>query len=269
MDTNAKSLSETGRYLLLLDILGFQKLLATKGSEDVYRTIDAALQPCYKWERWNGNFKTIYYADTLLFYQYLPHIHSGFLDVYAIGRMIFSALLAQGIPTRGAIAYGDFLVKGDTENRHNIFVGKAHLEAYQAEQLENWIGISVCPSAWKAFEEEGEKGAIERLAQEGCWRIRQSDEVLLLNPFGKLRHAFQDDLLGQISLPYHEWDVPEFPNDLKGFRFLIDQSSQFKRNGDFTGKVAVKYHNTVVFLQDVLGKDCFAWADKISGSFSK
>src|SRR5687768_10442649 len=115
MDRNS-SLRE-GRYLLFLDILGFSELVESKSAQEIYEVIDRALGAFDRWEELNGLFRTIYFSDTFLFYQVPKGYGSAaFLDVYAIGGMLLSALLAAGIPARGAISFGEFEV--DASRRH-------------------------------------------------------------------------------------------------------------------------------------------------------
>lgn len=261
-------LLRTGRYLLLLDILGFRKRVESRQADEIYKIVDLALQTCHRWEELNQAFRTIYFSDTLIFYQEpLEYGDWAFLDAYAIGGMLLSALLARGIPARGAITFGEFVVRKDSDGRHNIFFGKALIEAYEAERNENWVGITISPSAWKPFEQfnAGSVGAFER---EGVWR-RRNDDVLLLNPFIKLRNWFPYDSIGEISGPYEKWDAPEFPNDLRAFRFINDQAKAYARQGDFSGREAVKYYATVAFLREVLPDGCFEWAEKISAGLDR
>ncbi|RLA43090.1 MAG: hypothetical protein DRR42_22335, partial [Gammaproteobacteria bacterium] len=170
-----------GRYLLFLDILGFSQLVETKSAEEIYSVIDDALKAFERWEELNGSFRTIYFSDTFIFYQDPKGYGDwAFLDVYAIGGMVLSALLAEGIPARGAISFGEFEVKLDTSSRHQVYFGKALVEAYQAEQREKWVGITILPSAWRPYEANN-PGVIDTFATEGVWSKRR-DDVLLLNP---------------------------------------------------------------------------------------
>lgn len=252
-----------GRYLLFLDILGFSSLVESKSPKEVYDVIDCALHSFSRWEKLNQQFKTIYFSDTFLFYQEPKGYGDwAFLDVYGIGAMLLSALLAQGIPARGSIVYGEFEVKNDSQDRHQLYFGKALIEACKTEKKEQWIGITVQPSAWMPYELRNQ-GTINAFESEGVWK-RRYDDVLLLNPFIKLRGWHSYDLIGEINTPYMEWDQPEFPNDIRGFRFLIDSASEFARIGDFSGRNAVKYHSTVAFLKEVMGKETFKWAMAIS-----
>ncbi len=259
---NGADLSQ-GRYLLFLDILGFSELVKRRGRDEVLRTIYDALDAFGRWEQLNGLFKTIYFSDTFLFYQE-PRGYGdwAFLDVYGIAALIHTALLAKGIPTRGAISFGEFEVFERHGGGHQVYFGRALIEAHEAEQRENWVGITILPSAWKPFEDDDPRniGAFEN---EKVW-LRRSDDVLLLNPFIKLRGWYLDDLIGEIDCPYEEWDRPDFPNEILAFRFLSDEAKKFAEAGDFTGKVASKYHVTQAFLSQVFGPELFAWANKIS-----
>ena len=252
-----------GRYILFLDLLGFSNMVETREPEEIYAVIDSALQSFNRWEEANQQFKTIYFSDTFLFYQELKGYGDwAFLDVYAIGAMLLSALLAEQIPARGSITFGEFEVREDSNKKHQIYYGKALIEAYKAEKKEQWIGITIQPSAWIPYETFN-KGNVESFEHERIWK-RRNDAVLLLNPFTKIRAWYEDDLIGEINRPYMEWDVPAFPNDIRGFRFLHDQAKDYAKRGDYSGREAIKYHATVAFLRDILGKEMYEWAMKIS-----
>jgi len=247
-----------GRYLLFLDILGFSELVETKGAEEIYAVIDSALKAFGRWEELNGLFKTIYFSDTFLFYQEPKGYGDwAFLDVYAIGGMVLSALLAAGIPARGAISFGEFEVQLDSTGRHPVYFGRALIEAYKAEQREKWIGITVLPSAWEPYEAQ-HPGVVDSFAMEKVWSKRE-DGVLLLNPFIKLRSWYSSFLMGEVHKPYSKWNAPEFPNDILGFKFLRDKAQDFAAKNDFTSPAAIKYHMTIRFLQSILGKDLYQW----------
>ncbi len=263
MDEAGRYQPPVDRYVLFLDILGFSDLVERKPADEIYGLIDSALQSFVRWEELNARFRTIYFSDTFVLYQESPGYHSAYFhDVYAIGGMLLSALLAMGIPARGAISFGEFQVARDASGRHQVFFGRALIEAFRAEQQEKWIGITILKSAWLPYEQE-DAGRIAVLEGEGVW-IKRQDDVLLLNPFLKLRSWYPMDELGEIPRPYLEWDAPEFPNDLLGFKFLRDQSAAFIEAGDFWGPVAVKYHSTIAFLRRVLGSEVYEWGSQAS-----
>ncbi|MGB2880792.1 hypothetical protein [Candidatus Aalborgicola defluviihabitans] len=260
---NAVATLSQGRYLLLVDILGFSALVQTKGREEVLETIKAALKAFGRWEDLNQQFKTIYFSDTFLFYQVPKGYGSwAFLDVYAIAGFILTALLAKGIAARGAVTFGDFEVIDEPQSGHQVYFGSALVEAHRAEQRENWIGITIEQSAWMPYAAEDSRN-IAVFEREKVWQMRK-DGVLLLNPFIKMRGWHMDDLIGEINAPYLEWDAPEFPNEIKAFKFIKDQCETYAIQGDFTGRVAGKYHATDSFLKQVFGSELYDWACKIS-----
>ncbi|TWR82469.1 hypothetical protein [Pseudomonas saxonica] len=260
--TNQAVLSE-GRYLLFLDILGFSKLVETKSVQEVYGVIDESLKAFGYWERMNGLFKTIYFSDTFVFYQDPKgYANWAFLDIYAIGAMLLSALLAKGIPARGAISFGEFEVELDTTGRHQLYFGKALIEAYRAEQAEKWIGITVLPSAWMPYEQTN-PGSVVSWEREGTW-LKRGDNVLLLNPFIKLRGWYDLFLVGEIPTPYSLYDEPAFPNDILAFKFIREQAESYAAKNDFMSPAAVKYHVTLNFLRKVLGDDIYRWGEEAS-----
>lgn len=259
---------QQGRYLLFLDILGFSELVETKGPREIYAVIDNALQAFRRWEELNSLFKTIYFSDSFLFYQEPKGYGSwAFLDIYAIGGMVLSALLAAGIPARGAISFGEFEVETDSTGRHQVYFGKALIEAYKAEQREKWIGVTILPSAWLPYERQ-EAGIVDAFSREKVW-AKRDDDILLLNPFIKLRSWYLDDMIGEVSKPYSRWDAPEFPNDILGFKFLRDTAASYAARNDFTSPAAIKYHTTICFLKDILGEEIYAWAEQaaLPGNF--
>jgi len=259
----------TGRYVLVLDILGFRRMVEEGEAERAADVINKALKHFHRWEESNVAFVTISFSDTILFYQD-PQGYGqwAFLDAYALSAMILTALLAQGIAARGAIAFGELIVRKDDDNRHNIFCGRAFNEAYDTQEAEkSWIGITLCRSALEPFQMDdcGAAGAIEK---EGRWR-RRPDGSALLNPFLRLEGARIDDQIGEITVPYDQWIAPEFPDELRAFRFLVETSREFEKQGDLTSSIALKYHNTVTVLQEMLSEECFQWAERVSASVTR
>lgn len=249
-----------GRYLMYLDILGFKELVRTRSPKEVYGIVDHALQQCSYRERMIHDFRTLYFSDTIVFYQKPIGWGSwAFCDVYAIGGMIWSALAAAGIPSRGAIAFGEFTVEADSAGRHEIFFGSALIEAYETENHEDhrdWVGLTLCPSAWQAMDYM-EPGTIECFASEGRWR--KVEDVLRLNPFMKLGCWHRDYLIGEVTGPLAQWDAPDFPNDVKALGFIAKQA----RNADLPEPVSRKYRFTLPLLTEMLGEDCVTWAEEI------
>lgn len=110
-----------------------------------------------------------------------------------------------------------------------------------------------------------EPGLIEVLADEKRW-LRVND-CLHLNPFMKLRGEFQEDQIGEINCDLSEWDVPDFPSDVKALSFILDTAEAFQASQD-TGRVAAKYHHTAKMLTELLGPECVEWTRQAAKSFT-
>jgi len=64
--------------------------------------------------------------------------------------------------------------------------------------------------------------------------------------------------------PYMKWDEPEFPNDIMAFKYLRDRADEYANSGNYSSKVAGKYHLTIAFLKDILGEAIYSWGVEIS-----
>ncbi len=224
---------ENGRYLLFLDLLGFSDMVESESPDRIYKLVDEVLQDFNRWENLNNAFRTIHFSDSFILYQEpLGYGDWAFLDAYALGGLLFCSMLAKGIPAKGAISFGHFQVDKDSTNKHQVFFGKTLIEAYKAITNENWIGITIQPSAWKPYEKKN-PGLVKMFEKEGKWRIRH-DDVLLLNPFIKMRGGYEMDLIGEISAPYMEWDAPDFPNEIRALHFLRQKADHFASQGDYS-----------------------------------
>lgn len=255
MPRNLKS----GRYLLYLDILGFSELVQNKTTDEVYEILNKALAPFEDWKTLNSQFKTIHFSDSFILYQDKPGYGDwAFLDIYAIGGMLFSALLSQGLAVRGTISFGEFEYRMDQSGNHPIYFGRAFIEAYQAEQKEKWIGITILPSAWKPYKKNN-PGSIPDIGKHNTWGSQRRDEIVLLNPFIKLIAYYQSDDFSNDTLQQSTLDYL-FINDIKAFIFLRETTQKYREQGEFSSSTAVKYHATSAFLDQILGKSIIDWA---------
>lgn len=243
-------------YVLLIDILGFTKLVETKSSHEILNIIKKFLS---YFEAIDGkdNLSTLNFSDSAILWQKNP-TKKDFLRFSTISVLMCSNLLANKIPCRGAIAYGPFTVNPDDNDKHNVFFGKALIEAYKAQASENWIGITVCPSAVNHIDPD----IIDKCS--GGHFLKRSDGTLLLNPFLSIQRFYKEfdkPGLGWVKgSPYELYLLLE----LLAFKFINDEASKFTDNCDFSSREACKYHNAIAFLQKVLPGDCFKKAKEKS-----
>ena len=243
-----------GRYLLYLDILGFTERVRSGSAELVYDTIDSVIKTCQDRANRIRDFGVLYFSDTIIFYQKPQGWGSwAFSDIYVISGLIWSALAAKGIPSRGVISFGDFNVRRDSSDSHDLFWGEALIEACNIEKAEdnrNFIGITISPKAWQAVEYM-EEGTMKMLVNENVFK-RHCKEQFQLNPFWHLRHAYNDYLIGEVTSPFTEWYAPEFPNELKALAFIMNNMNN---NSD----IAKKYLYTSDFFREIISPEALQW----------
>jgi len=242
------------KYLFYLDILGFRNLIKEKSSEYIFNTIDKCLDIFYTWEIFNELFSTLYFSDTIIFYQTSEEYkQTSFLDIYGIAGLIYSKLLSEGIPVRGAITYGEFTVKLDSKSRNNIYFGNALVEAFDLEKKEEWVGIIISSSAYKNIDNK----MIEAFIKENVFE-RREDGCLLLNPFCNIR-----------SLSFGENAYEEagemFLDELKAVKFLLSKEKEYALRAPC--REFSKYSNTVAFLRRIMKDGIFELTEKMINKF--
>ncbi len=243
-----------GRYLLYLDILGFREMVRSNRAEVIYETIDNLIEVSQQTATRIEDFGVLYFSDTILFYQKPQGWGSwAFSDIYTLSGLIWSTLAAKGIPSRGAISFGEFNVQRDSSDSHNLFWGEALIKAYDVEQAKdnrNFIGITLSSEAWQAVEYM-EEGVVRMLTNENVFKDN-GNEQLRLNPFWHLRHMYNDHLIGEVDAPYTKLYSPNFSNELKALAFVMENN---KRNSDF----AKKYKYTSGFFKEIISPEALQW----------
>ena len=156
-----------------------------------------------------------------------------------LSRIVMLRLFERMLPARAAIAYGEF--HADVEN--SIFCGRALVEAYEASENQDWIGVVLCSS-------------IEEIAQE-------------YEKTFSVREGLQHPSLARPGWDFVRYKVP-FKNGVRP-SFVINWGSAFNAGGpvrdDFfkdvlTGIKSVdrKYENTLSFLR---------WLNRMGGRIVK
>jgi len=238
------------KYLFYLDILGFKDLINEKSPEDLYTTIDKCLDIFYTWESFNELFSTLYFSDTIIFYQTSEEYKQvSFLDIYGIAGQIYSKLLSEGIPVRGAITYGEFTVKLDSNGRNNIYFGGAFIEAVDLEKNVNWVGIIISRSAYIGID----KKIFDAFIRENVFEKRE-DGCLLLNPFYQIRASCFD-------VNAYEAAGETFLDELKAVKYLLSKEKEFSLKAPC--KEYSKYANTVAFIKRVMKDGLYEWTLKM------
>lgn len=127
-------------YVALLDVLGFSNLVADDATgERVERYLE-----CLQRTKEDTEVDYVVFSDSIV----LTVAGGGPDSLLAIAgacSRLTSELLSEGIPVRGAISHGPFVRSAIAES---VFVaGRAVIDAYRFEQLQDWSGIMIAPSA--------------------------------------------------------------------------------------------------------------------------
>lgn len=81
------------------------------------------------------------FSDSIMLFAF-DESDESFLKLIVYSWRVVQALLATGMHPRGAIAFGEMHV----DEASNIFLGKALAEAYELEQIQEWVGVALAPS---------------------------------------------------------------------------------------------------------------------------
>ncbi|MGD0229543.1 MAG: hypothetical protein ABSC19_04185 [Syntrophorhabdales bacterium] len=188
------------------------------------------------------------YADTVLLY--LPLSPEGPLSSPAqvIESMAYACSLfvaksvCLGIPVRGAIAYGQYLV----HQNPRILLGKPFLEAHKLEGEQQWAGVALCQSAIVQAGDVTAHRWLRKWNVEICEKTTQEiteKELLVVNwpvdslgPYTVTIHAGGSSSAGPGPLP--DW-AKCFPGDTDKIKRLRENTARFynsaKQHPSFTG----------------------------------
>src|ERR1041384_2915036 len=113
----------------------------------------------------------------------------AFISVARSCSQLMHALLNQGIPIRGAIAYGAFFRSAVAKSA--FVAGRAVIDAYTFEQAQDWVGVMIAPSALRRIPD-----ADSRCSLSGCSNSERFKELLERIEWPAFIHRCQ-------SIPFH------------------------------------------------------------------
>jgi hypothetical protein len=256
---------DEGRFVLLLDILGFKHLVAKEPLPAIGGKIKGLLAECERWAagRLPTGFDTILFSDTVLIYtKGTGFRHEWYDDLVFIGSRICCSMFAAGIPMRGAMSYGSFFV--ENSGRHQIYLGQALIHAHEAaeprDQGRDFMGFKVTSATWRR-----RFPGPEAVCKPGRG-IVQHDDSLLINVFeefqGDSAYATSSELEHYFSCR-GESDDPWPQTELSAFRFIRDMERKHAA-ACATHSVARKYANTIQFIRKSFGEHLYEVANALA-----
>jgi hypothetical protein len=129
-----------GAYVALLDVLGFSDLVrgdsASQRLKEYLDCVTAATAP--------RGVQSVVFSDSIVLTA-KDQDEQGLLNIAQASSLLMGTLLKKGIALRGAIAFGNVFRRSLEES---VFVaGRAIVDAYHFERIQQWVGVMLTPSA--------------------------------------------------------------------------------------------------------------------------
>jgi hypothetical protein len=246
------------RLLLFLDILGFSALVRSRGEQEVFRSVDACLRQARSWVD-GVAFASIYFSDTIVIYSTFAGYNSTFRDDFiAIASGMFTALAAQGIPTRIALAFGTFAVRRDSAGESDVFFGEGLVEAALTEKRTKIVGIVLC----KSFAAPYEKRHLKYLVAQGEL-VQSRGGPYYVHPFPTLRRWPNLECVDSFAREF-----PRRFRDSSAETYLLEQEVRaldFLRVHAAAGlskPLAAKYRNALRVAEKPLSAEASQWVSE-------
>ena len=137
------------RWFCYLDLLGFTDLVrAVEAGNviDLYEDVIAKLEAGASAKRSLG-ISYSWFSDTFILFSRGDSLEE-FTWLEQAGRLFFQRLVLAHIPVRGAISHGKLY----SNLEKNIFIGEALIDAYEYGEQQNWLGLLLAPSVFRALE---------------------------------------------------------------------------------------------------------------------
>jgi hypothetical protein len=127
------------RLVAFIDILGFKNRVAEESSDQIYKTLDVMHKIRTEMEAYKDEsslFQTVAFSDSLLIYTRDESEKAADYFLFTIGWIVANAL-ANRIPLKGAIAFGNFTA----DRKKAIYFGKPLIDAYELQDGFHMYGI--------------------------------------------------------------------------------------------------------------------------------
>jgi len=152
------------RFVCFLDIMGFKDMVMRNSHKEIYKlltnlskhrkTLENAGKLPENYD--SDSLKTVSFSDSIVVFTKDDRPECFELMTYAVS-WLFSQALKDGIPMKGAIAFGEMSVNISSQ----IFFGQPLIDAYLLEEEVKYYGISVHNTVEKYFADYNVKDEIK------------------------------------------------------------------------------------------------------------
>lgn len=268
-DNNLGSKRKITGFFGFFDVLGFKNVIESNEIDYLYEVIGSFLEQidetATSMDGIDPNHqlyiptRSMVFSDTIILYQTASSDLNGCIFSMGPSLIDISALLLRlafekGLPLRGAISYGEYVVSD------RYFLGQPIIEAYNMEKICNWSGAILCDSAVQMMNTQPSPQFVNCLGLEELCLDPQpfTRELIVKYPLSiktgekdEIRECYSlrwDDLL--IIRQYIQSDIPRlntFEDPSFIFSRVYDQFSSHNKNTE-DERVKQKMENTLQFL---------------------
>ncbi|MES2864026.1 MAG: hypothetical protein V4666_07905 [Bacteroidota bacterium] len=170
------------RFVCFLDIMGFKDLVMRNSHDEIYEMLmklskhRTSLESENLPSKYADSLKTVSFSDSIVIFTKDNSIASFDLLTFAVS-WLFAKAMEDGIPMKGAIAFGDMSINISRQ----IFFGQPLIDAYLLEEDVAFYGIVVHNTAEKFINDN----------QNSTFKNRYIDTLIPLKS-GKINHLVLD-----------------------------------------------------------------------------
>jgi hypothetical protein len=139
------TLRYTNRWFAYFDLLGFANLVRQHEIEHVlpiYEDVLNSITQKADAKRGKG-LSYSWFSDTFIVFS-RGDSDQEFAFIEHVSRLFFQKLILGGIPVRGSLTVGLLY----TQQKKNIFLGEALIDAYEYGEKQDWLGFILTPSVY-------------------------------------------------------------------------------------------------------------------------
>jgi hypothetical protein len=128
-------------YTAFLDVMGFSAMIAgERYAEGITDYLNALKSNLYVDDT---NIEYVVFSDSIVITT-ANETDDSLQKIARACSSVFGALLTREIPVRGAIAHGSYV--REKTNSGTFVAGRAIIDAYNFEKIQDWVGVMLCPS---------------------------------------------------------------------------------------------------------------------------
>jgi len=145
-ESSSTKLRYRKRWFAYFDLLGFSNLVRQHRIEHllpIYEDVLNAIEQKAEPKRGSG-ISYSWFSDTFIIFSQ-GSTEGEFAIIEQVSRLFFQKLILNNIPVRGSLTVGPLY----TQQKKNIFLGEALIDAYEYGENQNWLGFILTPSVYE------------------------------------------------------------------------------------------------------------------------